>query len=86
MRFVHLTFGSQSISTLTEVGSELSLPLYPILTEPLYGLLILGSTVMFTPLKIIQQKSRPFLVGSFWCKVFLVHYSNEPPLSGRSLI
>ena len=58
MRFVHLTFGSQSISTLTEVGSELSLPLYPILTEPLYELLILGSTVMFTPLKILHQSNK----------------------------
>lgn len=68
MRFVHLTFGSQCISTLTEVGSELSLPLYPILTEPLYGLLILGSTVMFTPLKILQQKSRLFGGSRFWVR------------------
>ena len=63
MRFVHLTFGSQRIPTLTEVGGELSLPLYPILTEPLYGLLILGSTVMFTPLKFYNKKA-DFLVGS----------------------
>ena len=85
MRFVHLTFGSQSIPTLTEVGSELSLPLYPILTEPLYELLILGSTVMFTPLKILQQKSRLFWAAHSGVRYFLVHYANEPPLSGRSL-